>query len=98
MTVVFCAGYCTYSLAYHLPIELWPHVIEDLRTGNTVFHTGWDAVKNALLLVQQSRNYHDWGGAGFFIWHSGYFSVCVWMVLFLMSGPRLLSEEPTGAQ
>lgn len=90
MTAVFCALYCSYSLFYHLPIEYWPHIIQDLQSGNVVFNTGFSALQDALLIVNQTREYQRWGGIGFFIWHSGYFSICVWMVLFMMSAPRLL--------
>ena len=88
MTAAFCILYCSYSVFYHLPIELWPHIIRDLQSGNVVFHTGVDAIRNAFWVVNQTRDYDEWGGIGFFIWHSGYFSVCVWMALFMMNGPR----------
>jgi len=39
-----------------------------------------------------------WGGMGFVIWHTGYFSLCVWMVLFLMTGPRQLTIAKTDTQ
>lgn len=90
MTSLFCALYCSYSLLYHLPIEYWPHVIEDLQSGNVVFRTGIDAIADTFLVVNETKDFQQWGGIGFLIWHSGYFSICVWMVLFLMCAPRLL--------
>jgi heme exporter protein D len=31
-----------------------------------------------------TREFDEWGGIGFFIWHTGYFTVCSWMVLLFM--------------
>jgi hypothetical protein len=31
--------------------------------------------------------YGDWGW-GFLLWHSAYFSICVWISLYLMQAPR----------
>jgi hypothetical protein len=93
MNAAFCILYCSYSVFYHLPIELWPPVIQDIQSGNVVFHTGVAAISNAFQVVNQTRDFAEWGGIGFFIWHSGYFSLCVWMALFMMNGPRLLPRE-----
>ena len=92
MTASWCLLYCSYSVFYHLPIEYWPHIIADLQAGNIVFKTGWSAVHDALFVVNATRDFDEWGGVGFLIWHSGYFSVCIWMVLFLMNGPRILGQ------
>lgn len=97
MTTVFCALYCSYSLFYHLPIEYWPHIIRDLQSGNVVFNSGSSAIKDALLVVNETKDFQRWGGTGFLIWHSGYFSICVWMALFLMSAPRLLPAKSTSS-
>jgi hypothetical protein len=48
------------------------------------------AVRDAFLIVHKTRSLEDWGGMGFVVWHTGYFSICVWMALFLMTRPRLL--------
>lgn len=56
------------------------------------------------LLMNETKNLNQWGGIGFVIWYTGYFSICVWIVLFLMRAPRVLSskdavhsnDQPTG--
>ena len=48
---------------------------------------------DALLVVNETKDLSEWGDIGFLIWHSGYFSICVWIVLFLMRGPRLLRSK-----
>lgn len=84
--------YCSYSMLYHLPIELWPHVIDELQAGNFAMKSGFSAVKNAFFIVNETKDFTEWGGINFLIWHSGYFSISVWMVLFLTSGPRMLRQ------
>jgi hypothetical protein len=53
------------------------------------FRFGFPAIRDALLIVHETKDLGAWGGMGFIIWHTGYFSICVWMALFLMTGPRL---------
>lgn len=91
---VFCVGYCIYSLIYHLPIEYWPAAINQLQMDvpEPAIRTGFGAVKDAFLIVNETRDYAAWGGLGFVIWHSGYFALCEWMVLFFMNGPRKLKQ------
>lgn len=93
MNAAWCVIYCSYSVLYHLPIELWPHVIEQLNAGHFAMKSGWSAVSDALWIVNETKDYKVWGGLNFVIWHSGYFSISVWMVLFLMSGPRLRTAQ-----
>ncbi|WP_419834405.1 hypothetical protein [Endozoicomonas atrinae] len=93
LNVIWLVGYCSYSVFYHLPIEYWPHVLEDMRQGNYQFNASLKAVTDALLVVNETKSLSEWGGIGFLIWHSGYFSICVWIVLFLMRGPRLLRSK-----
>jgi len=91
IVMVFCIGYGSYSLFYHLPIEYWPAAINQLQVGtpDPAFRWGFDAIKDTLLIVNVTRDYTTWGGLGFVIWHSGYFTLLGWMVLFFMSGPKL---------
>jgi len=105
MNASWCLLYCSYSVFYHLPIEYWPHVIENLKTTGVVMNTGFSALQDAFFIVNETKDFNEWGGVGFLIWHSGYFSICVWMVLFLMSGPRKLpalastqSEVPAASE
>lgn len=95
INTLWCGLYSCYALFYHLTIEYWPHVIRDMQAGNVVVRTGVSAVRDAFLVVNMTRDYNAWGGIGFLIWHTFYFSVCVWIVLFLMSGPRLLPRKET---
>ena len=89
---VFCIGYGSYSVFYHLPIEYWPAALEQLRMETPVptLRYGFDAIKDAFLIVNKNHNYNDWGGMGFVIWHTGYFTLCGWMVLLFMTAPRKL--------
>jgi hypothetical protein len=91
----FCIGYGIYSLGYHLPIEYWPSAIAQLQMDNPVpaFMLGKDAIHEAFYNVNMSRNLSDWGGMGFIVWQTGYFSICVWMVLVFMCGPRKLERN-----
>jgi hypothetical protein len=90
MMSVFTVGYCAYSLLYHLPIEIWPDAIAQLQMESPVpaIRSGGQAVRDALFVVNETKDLASWGGVGFLIWHSGYFSLCGWMVLFLMTAPR----------
>ncbi len=87
---IFCVGYSFYSVFYHLPIEYWPEAIHQLQVANPdpAFRWGFNAIKDTLLVVNVTRDYSTWGGLGFVIWHSGYFTLCGWMVLFFMRGPK----------
>ena len=97
---VFSIGYSFYSVFYHLPIEIWPSAIAQLQMGNLdhVFRFGTQAVRDALFIVNETKDLSAWGGIGFIIWHTGYFSICGWMVLFLMTGPQLSKNSKTAAR
>jgi hypothetical protein len=94
MIAVFAIGYAIFELGFNLPVVYWPEAIGQLQmaTPEPAFRFGASAVRDAFLVVHQTRSLDDWGGMGFVVWHSGYFSICVWMVLFLMTRPRLLRE------
>jgi hypothetical protein len=83
----WCLIYCTYSLVYHLPTEYWAMALEQIETGIPALKSGFSAVTDALLVVNVTHHYEDWG-FGFIFWHSSYFTVCVWLALFLMRAPR----------
>jgi hypothetical protein len=96
--VAFAIGYSCYSLFYHLPIEYWPSALAQLRMQNPepAFRFGVQAIRDALFMVHATRDLSAWGGIGFLVWDTGYFSICGWMVLFLMTGPRRLGvTNPT---
>ncbi len=88
---IFAIGYSFYSLFYHLPIEYWPSALAQLHMPNPepAFQFGFRAIRDAFLIVHETKDLNAWGGIGFLIWDSGYFSICGWMVLFFMTAPRL---------
>jgi hypothetical protein len=72
---------------YHLPFENWASAINQMETGLPVMKSGYSAVRDAFTIVNESKAYGDWG-FGFLLWHSSYFSICVWIAIFLMRGPK----------
>jgi hypothetical protein len=88
LILAWCVIYCCYGLFYHLPLENWPSAFQQLETGIPAIKTGWTAIRDSLLIVHESKAYSDWG-FGFLLWHSAYFSICVWIALYLMRAPRL---------
>jgi hypothetical protein len=95
---IFAIGYSCYSLFYHLPIEYWPSALAQLRAQNLepTFKFGIQAIRDAFFIVRETKDLSAWGVIGFVIWHTGYFSICGWMVLFMMTAPRLLMVTKTG--
>ncbi len=91
----FCVGYCIYSLGFHLPVEYWPAAIAQLQMDVPMpeIRHGWQAIVDAFTVVNVTHDFDTWGGIGFMIWHTGYFSLCVWMTLFMMCGPRILKTK-----
>jgi hypothetical protein len=76
-----------------LPKEYWATALEQLKTGIAPIKTDISTVADALYIVNVNHSYPDWG-FGFVLWHSAYFSVCVWLVLFLMRAPRHRQLNP----
>jgi hypothetical protein len=93
LVAVFSIGYSLFELGFNLPVVYWPNAIAQLRMPNPepVFRFGIQAIRDAFFIVYETKDLSAWGGMGFVVWHSGYFSICVWMVLFLMTGPRRLN-------
>ncbi len=100
VVAAWCVIYCCYGLFYHLPLESWTGAIDQMKTGIPIIKTGTSAITDALLIVNESKAYSDWG-FGFLLWHSAYFSVCVWISIFLIKAPRIIgkgfnkNENPT---
>jgi len=90
---VWSIGYSLYSLCYHLPIEYWPLALAQLKEPVQPFRFGFQAVRDAFLVVHETKDLQTWGGFGFLIWQTGYFSLCGWIVLFLMTAPRQLTRQ-----
>jgi len=96
--VVFgwCVIYCSYGLFFHLPVEFWGEGATSaavlIDTTMPVVDLGFSAVADAFFIVNETKAYKDWG-FGFLFWHSSYFSVCVWLAIFLMRAPRALEAK-----
>lgn len=90
--VNLCWGiiYCSYGLVYHLPTEYWTTAFNQIKTGIPEIKSGISAIFEAFSVVNVTHDYSDWG-FGFMFWHSAYFSVCVWISLFMMRAPRIKS-------
>jgi len=79
---VWCFGYLAFQLFYALPFMYYTHLADGLRT--IVFS---DALHQSFFNFTATHNYTTWGGIGFFIWQSGYFSICSWIMLYAMTVP-----------
>jgi len=86
----WCIFYCCYGLFYHLPFENWAGAMDQIETGYPVIKSGGSAIVDAFTIVNESKVYSDWG-FGFLLWHSAYFTICVWIALFLMQAPGKLA-------
>jgi hypothetical protein len=91
VVAAWCVFYCCYGLFYHLPLESWAGAIDQIKTAYPLIQTGPGTIVNAFMIVNESKEYGDWG-FGFLLWHSAYFTICVWIAIFLMRGPRILPK------
>ena len=80
---IWCAGYLAFQCFYALPFLYYGDLALD--TGKSI---PADALRQAIFNYRITRDFDTWGGIGFFIWHSGYFSICSWLALIYMSAPR----------
>lgn len=80
----WCVIYVSYGVIFHLS-EMWTGVIDGFAAGFPTINSG--AISDAFMIVNETKEYSDWG-FGFLFWHSAYFSVCVWISIFLMQAPR----------
>ena len=80
---IWCIGYCIFQWGIALPFIHFADLSLDVGRVIPV-----DALKQAITNFTATRDFETWGGLGFFIWHSGYFSLCVWMSLLFMMSPR----------
>ena len=86
----WCIGYCSYGVFFHLPMDFFSDTANStmaLTTAVPVAQAGLAAVWDAFFIVNESKEFGDWG-FGFLFWHSSYFSICVWLAIFLMRAPR----------
>lgn len=87
---IFTAGYLLYQLGYALPFNYYARIGEDLQRT----HPGiLEGLGRALFDFTATRDFDTWGGIGFFIWHSGYFSICTWLNMVYAMAPRKLLPE-----
>ena len=77
---VWCAGYLAFQCGYALPFSYYANLAQDI--GKAVPP---NALQQAISGYVQTRDFDTWGGIGFFIWHTGYFSICSWMTLLFMA-------------
>lgn len=85
--VVFTFGYLIFQFAFALPVTLCSQIAADMAKPHPTLMQG---IYYSIYNFTATRDFETWGGWGFFIWHSGYFSILVWMVLLFMNGPRKL--------
>jgi hypothetical protein len=97
VVAAWCVFYCCYGLFYHLPLESWAGAIDQIKTAYPLIQTGPGTIVNAFTIVNESKEYSDWG-FGFLLWHSAYFTFCVWIAIFLMQGPGILPKGTNHAQ
>jgi len=89
IVVIWCFIYCSYGLFYHLPFENWTGALNQIETGIPLIKSGASAISDAFSIVNETKEYSHWG-FGFLLWHSAYFTICVWIALALMQAPRLI--------
>jgi hypothetical protein len=77
LILMWCVIYVGFSLFLNLP-GIWASAIDQIKTGIPTIQTGLNAITDAFSIVNMSRIYNDWG-FGFLLWHSGYFTLCVWI-------------------
>ena len=80
---IWCIGYSIFQWGIALPFIHFADLSLDVGRVIPV-----DALKQTIFNFTATRDFKTWGGLGFFIWHSGYFSLCVWMSLLFMMAPR----------
>jgi hypothetical protein len=84
--LLWCILYIGFMVILNLP-SLWTGVVDQMETGIPAIRTGINAIIDAFTIVNPSIEYNEWG-FGFLIWHSGYFTLCVWISIYLMQAPR----------
>ena len=91
----WCIGYCSYGVFFHLPMDFFSDTASSTMAVSTavpVAQAGLAAVWDAFFIVNETKEFGDWG-FGFLFWHSSYFSICVWLAIFLMRAPRAQKQS-----
>ena len=86
---VFTVGYLIYQWGFALPFVQYSGLAEELAKPHLGVAEG---LHNAAFHFTATHDFDTWGGMGFFIWHSGYFSICTWMNLLFAMAPRKLPK------
>ena len=86
---LYTVGYLIYQFGFSLPFTYYSQLPADLLKDHLAVAEG---AKLALYKFNACRDFDTWGGIGFFIWHSGYFSLCTWMNILFASAPRKLKK------
>ena len=84
---VYTVGYLIYQIGFSLPFTYYSQLAADLAKPHLY---GMEAIRNGIFAYTPCRDFETWGGIGFFIWHSGYFSICTWMNIVYAMAPRKL--------
>lgn len=93
INMLWCVVYCSYGVFFHLPLEVWPTAFDQMYSGLPLIKPlNLAAFKDAFFILHESKTWNDWG-FGFIFWHSSYFTVTVWIALFLMRAPRILNKR-----
>ena len=87
---VYTIGYSIYQLGYALPFNQYAHLREEWAKPHLGLREGF---KKALFSFTKSRDFDTWGGIGFFIYPSCYFTICTWMNLTFSLAPRKLIKK-----
>ncbi len=80
LIAIWCGGYLAFQCFYALPFIHYAELSQDI--GKVIPP---NALQLAISGFVQTRDFDTWGGIGFFIWHSGYFSICSWLSLLFMT-------------
>ena len=86
---VFTTGYVIYQISFSLPVTYYSQLAADLAKPHL---SGMEGLNNALFNFTATRDFDKWGGIGFFIWDTGYFTICTWMNILYAMAPRKLKE------
>ena len=86
---VFTVGYLCYQCFFSLPFTYYSKLPADWAKPHLGFSEG---IRDALWNFTVTRDFDTWGGIGFFIWHTGYFSICTWMNMLFGMAPRKLEQ------
>ena len=75
---MWCVGYSIFQFGYGLPfIHMNDMTLEAIVMPE-------NALSQSIHGFTATRDFQTWGGIGFMIWHSAYFSICSWLVLIFM--------------